>query len=335
MARQSTKPLLGAIQAELANPDYKVRKEAIKHLMRYYRQQAFEPLLAMLEDGRGDVRARAVQALGRLKDARALLPVLGLLTDKHASVRAQVAWALGDFGDASVVRTLLPLLNDPKPQISRTRPGRWANCAISVCFLALFAYLEQTRKTGDASDLYHAARAVGDVGVPGVIEPLLSLREHSSFLSVHWIVVDVLSRQGEQTLPVLLEILADQTRPERVRICIVEALARKPRPAFLHLLLTAQDGDPVLISQQTISVSGELKDPRAIELLTRLLDGTYNDLIYVEAMNALVALKATSVLTNPAIPLARGPCACKYLIGPNGSQSFRRTWRFTGSDASP
>src|SRR5579885_2625571 len=93
------KPTFASLQAELSDADYKVRKAAIRKLMRSrsYRSLALEPLLALLHDPRGDVRTKAVQALGRLGDPRALKPLRARLTDKNALVRAQVASALGNL----------------------------------------------------------------------------------------------------------------------------------------------------------------------------------------------------------------------------------------------
>jgi HEAT repeat protein len=152
------------------------------------------------------------------------------------------------------VSTLLDLLNDPHAQIRAYAARSLSKLHDPGTLPKLFAYLEQTRKTGDKTELYHAARAVGDFGVPAAIEKLLFLRERSVSRSVHCIVVDVLSRQGEQMLPVLLEVLADQTRPEQVRNCIREALARKPRPEWFPVLTP---GEEELKAHSTRSASQE------------------------------------------------------------------------------
>ncbi|HEY0755203.1 MAG TPA: HEAT repeat domain-containing protein [Ktedonobacteraceae bacterium] len=302
MTRQTTKPTLETIQTELADPDYKVRKEAIKQLMRYHRKQAFEPLSGMLQDARGDVRAKVVQALGKLKDARALLPVLGLLGDKHSGTRAQVVRALGNCGDRSVVPLLLDLLNDPKPQMRMYAARSLGQLRDLNALPAVLAYLECVKSTDDSAELYHVACAVRDFDVPGVIEPLLALYQptvigHPVLMPNYWLVTEVLSKQGEHTWPILLEILVDQTRPAEVRACVADALSRRPRPEYLQPLLAALTDDKSYVCVNAAAALKKLRDPLAIEPLARLLDDARENVL-IAAIEALSALHATIIVNR-------------------------------------
>jgi HEAT repeat protein len=297
MARQSTRPPLETIQAELADPDYRVRKGAIKRLMRYHRKQACEPLLELLKDGRGDVRAKAVQALAKLKDQSAFVPVLGLLADKNASVRAQVALALGEFGNSSVVPQLMDLLNAPQARVCACAARSLGKLRAPCSLPALLAYLERTRRTGDKDELYHAVRALGDFGSPAVVEPLLALRERSASHPVHWMVVDVLRRAGEQIRPLLAQILIDQARPVHVRACVAQALDRPSCPEYLPSLLIALTDEHPVIREKAANALVHIQDPCTIEPLMHLLTDP-NPGVLAAVSRALSAQHAPTVMDS-------------------------------------
>lgn len=263
MARQTTKPSWETLQAEFADPDYEVRKEAIKHLMRYYRKHAFEPLLAMLQDGRGEVRAAAVQALGKLKDARALIPVLDLLTDKHNNVRAQAARTLGMFGERSVVPSLVALLTDPHATICAYAARSLGNLRDPSSLPALLAYLERARGNGDTTELYHALRAVGDFGE---VEPLLAVYGRS--LASQRMIAEILSKQEGPTPLFLAEVLTDQTRPETARACAAHVFALKSHPEFAPMLKAALTDDYRMVRAYAAQALAQLPDSHASEIGT-------------------------------------------------------------------
>lgn len=263
MARQSTKPSFASIQAEFADPAYHVRKEAIKRLMRYHRKQAIEPLLAMLQDGRGEVRAAAVQAIGKLKDVRALTPVLDLLTDKHANVRAQAARTLGMFGERSVVPSLAALLTDAHSTICAYAARSLGNLRDPSSLPALLAYLEHARGNGDATELYHAIRAVGDFDA---VEPLLTLYGRS--LTSHRIIAEILSKHEGSTPLLLAEVLLDQTRPETACACAAHVFAFKPHPEFAPMLKAALTDDYRMVREYAAQALAQLPAFHASEIDT-------------------------------------------------------------------
>ena len=292
MARQSNKPALEVIQAELADPDYKVRKAAIKRLMRYQRAQAVESLLPLLEDARADVRIKAVQALGRLADKRALVPLLGLLNDKSVSVRAQVAGALGAFGDRSAVRPLHDLLNDPKPRIRQAAARSLGQLRDPASLPLLLAHLKQAEE----AELYYLVRSLGDFNAPAVIEPLLTVCEASTRLQ--GVVAEGLSRLGPDLTPVLERILLDQSRAPIARRCVALAFGRKPRPETTQTLIQALGDSDDNVRHYAAWALGCLRDPVAIEPLIPLLSDRSNTVrrTAILALSALNATEATDAL---------------------------------------
>lgn len=293
MPRTSTKPTFEALQAELTDPNYKVRKEAVRKIARYYRAQAAGPLLEALQDSRSAVRAKAVQVLGRLHDPRTLTPMLALLSDKAMNVRKLTARALGNFGDQSVVPALMTLLSDKQSAIRQAAARSLGRLRDPHALPLLLAYLAHAKE----DERYHLAMALSDYDDPCVIEPLLTLLESQKYSSLQWIVADALGRMGDQATTPLLGILADQTRNPEVRACAAQVLGKRPRPEFLQPLLTTLGDSDEQLRASVAQALGNLQDPRAINPLLALLEDRNEDEdVLVNTINAIASLKAVEPL---------------------------------------
>lgn len=88
---------------------FRIHDEAIHALVRLAPAQAVEPLIAFIEDPRGDVTAqrKAIEALGDLHDARALTPLIGCLESGDYMISGTSAEALMKFDDPRLVSILL------------------------------------------------------------------------------------------------------------------------------------------------------------------------------------------------------------------------------------
>lgn len=293
MARQSTKPPLETLQAELADPDYKVRKEGIKRLMRYQRARAYEPLLTLLGDARSDVRVKAVEALGQLKDQRALEPLLALLIEKQVSVRAQAAKALGHLNDRRAVPDLLKLLKGPR-QVSRAAARSLGQLRDPLALPALLAYLPEA----GAEDLYGLVDAVSAFDLPTVVEPLLALCLLYDDRDIQELIAIALSKLSASSLPVLMGILSDQRRPADIRQCVALSCCQQPRAGSTQTLIKALDDSDVRVRRLAARALCRLQDPDAIKPLVNHLSDedvllgqtVIGALRYLEASNETEAL---------------------------------------------
>ncbi|MGH2507623.1 MAG: HEAT repeat domain-containing protein [Ktedonobacteraceae bacterium] len=295
MPRKSTKPTFEAIQVELVDPNYRIRKNAVSRMARYYRVEAVEPLLNALQDGRGDVRARIVQVLTRLHDPRAFAPMQGLLADKHLGTRMQVVRALGIFGDLSVVPLLIDLLADPKSQIRQAAARSLGKLRDSRALPLLLAYLAHVER----DELSHITLALSDFDDACVIEPLLTLLERREFMDLGGIIAEALGRMGDQAASHLLEVLADPSRTPNVRACVVLALGKQPRPAFLQPLLAVLGSSDCRVREYAAQALGVLKDLSAISPLRAILDDQSDDSrVRASAITALSLLGATDAIES-------------------------------------
>lgn len=286
MVRQSARPTIEELQAELVDADDKVRKVAIKKLMLYQRQQAVEPLLSMLKDAQAAVRTAAVQALGALKDRRAVTPLVGLLTDKSTRVRVQAIRALGDLGERNVASSLNNLLADPRPTIRQATARSLGKLRDASSLPLLLAYLQQAEE----SEYYYLIYALGDFDTPAVIEPLLTLCETNEQLQ--YLVAEGLSRLGASSTPALVQIATDMERTPISRRCVVLSFARSPRPGVMQSLLQALRDSDAQMRELAVQALGTLRDPGVIEPLIQALSDK-NERVCQRAIFTLGTLEAT------------------------------------------
>lgn len=293
MPRTSTKPTFEALQAELADPDHKIRKNAISRIARYYRAQAVEPLLGALQDGRGPVRARAVQVLTRLNDPRAYQPIQGLLADKNVKVRVEVIRALGHFGDPTMVPLLIGLLADPNSELRQAAARSLGKLKDPRGLPPLLAYLAKV----EYQELYHLTMALSDFDDIRVIEPLLALLARQEFSYSRAMIADALGRMGDQAMAYLLNVLADATREPGIHACVIEALGQRPRPAFLQPLLAVLHHNNPWLREQAVQALGALRDPQAISPLLDVLANQEEDGgVRAKAITALSMLGEASIV---------------------------------------
>ena len=105
----------GAVQlvtSALANPDFRVRREALMSLAKLGGEDSGQLIMASLEDPDATVRAAAAEAAGTLRLERALRPILALLEDtglsgdEKAAVQVQALKGLGALGDPGAVQAI-------------------------------------------------------------------------------------------------------------------------------------------------------------------------------------------------------------------------------------
>jgi HEAT repeat protein len=124
--------------------------------------RAIEPLILAIQDEKHTVIINSTHALGELKDPRAVEPLLKLLTTyrrysmlakkriKQASIRCSIVDALGKIKDKRALKPLITALGD-KLGVRGYRPENSYNVRL------------------------HAAIALGELGHPNAIEPLINI----------------------------------------------------------------------------------------------------------------------------------------------------------------
>jgi HEAT repeat protein len=114
-------------------------------------------------------REHVVAALGNLKAKKAAEPIADILGDADLQRRYVAAWALGEIGDPATVPALVKALDDNDGEVRRHAVRaliRFGGAAVPP----LVAYLPGATPRGGTG----AVRALGDIGDPRAVEPLLA-----------------------------------------------------------------------------------------------------------------------------------------------------------------
>lgn len=225
-------------------------------------------LIACLNDGDPTVQERAARALGKLGDARAVEPLIAslrridVLKDPDGDVCKAAAEALGDLRDARAVQPLIGCLTG--------HSGAADSAARALARLGepgIQALLECV-KHQDYMALKAAAEALGDLGDPRAVQPLID-RAGSAYSGAHDSVVQALGKLGRPALQELLRRL----KQDESGVCpdAVVALGCIGDPRALEPLLGLLRSDNDLMRWGAAEALGKLGDARAVEPLLRRL----------------------------------------------------------------
>jgi len=202
---RSLPPLLEVLK----DHDAAVRAEAALALGQVADTRATTPLLALLTDKQRDVQFAAAWALGRIADSATTEPLLAYYqTCDDPETRAEVLFALGRIGDPKGIDLLLTVLQDGTPWQRRLAIEALGTLKEKRAVDPLLAVLQQpipqpdngtpTTDTGEINGIRSfgyagpmtypttqrtlraaAAKALGAIGDPRAIEPLLALYKNA------------------------------------------------------------------------------------------------------------------------------------------------------------
>jgi HEAT repeats len=111
------------VTSALANPDPRVRREALKSLVKLESKDSGELVLGLLDDADDDVRLAAAVAAGELQVGRALKPLILMLeASRDPDECLPVIRALGELGDPGAVNSIekhavRTLFNKPRTDV--------------------------------------------------------------------------------------------------------------------------------------------------------------------------------------------------------------------------
>jgi HEAT repeat protein len=185
--------------------------------------RAFEPLMQMLEDRSESVRAESTRALGKLGDANAVTAITRLLADSESTVRIAAAEALANLGQ----RKWLKRVKGAPEDFERLGESKDPDV-----FDALMDALNARR---DYYSFEGAIVALGRLGDPRALEPLVQILEHPSFA------LDAARALGKLGDPRAVEPLIRTLGHANgsVRLAAAEALSQLGEPDWLARLSRA------------------------------------------------------------------------------------------------
>jgi hypothetical protein len=107
------------VRKSLAEPDARVRANAVEALWGIDTEEVRELLRAALRDGNNRVVGNALLSLYRLGDCSVAPDLLEMAGHASAAFRATAAWAIGETGDPRFLAVLARMLNDPSAATRR------------------------------------------------------------------------------------------------------------------------------------------------------------------------------------------------------------------------
>jgi HEAT repeat protein len=315
-------PPLESLLADVSNPKYRVRWNAVQYLGESRDPRAFQPLLGALKDRLPTIRISALAALGKLRDPRAIGPAVALLGDPDSKVRTSAAAALKKFGKAAHA----PMLEAYRVGNAKTRfvllsaLGRVKSPAISELLIAALddpqadIRVEAARVLGVRKDrravdrllqavaeggrLQHCCvRALGEIGDARAFDSLQDLLTTPDHILACEVVRALPKLDKARAVDRLLEALAEEGphRASSVRALgeIGDARAFEP----LQALLTTPDH---MLGHEVVIALRKIDNPRAVDLFHEKLE----ELPPAERDRLARSLAGTDFL-NAAFSLAR------------------------------
>lgn len=285
--------LVAALKAD--NPE--VRSQVVGALSEYKDHRAIEPLLTSVKDTNADVRIKTIKALAKIDDPRAVEPLTGALEDYQPSVRLAAAAALRDVKDPRAETALKASLGDFDVEVREevrksllaknwnpaTEEERAQYCIAKRDWLMcekvgkptikpLLLELKQTESPYQVE----AARVLGEIGDPSVIQPLIDaiagtqwVEDEYKRTSVITSASKALQKFGIQAAPTLKKTLT-QWYVAQYTAEVLDGIGWKPRTGEdeIHYLVAKRAHDDLQAlwpdTKTVLMKDIESKDPERV-----------------------------------------------------------------------
>jgi HEAT repeat protein len=250
----------------LQDPDLNVQESAAYILATIGDHQVLEPLIAALLNANWIVRSQAARALGRIGDPRAIDTLILLLQDKVPAVREEAVAALTALGELSIP-PLLEALNHKEWRVRLRAIEALALLKPQAATEPLLGLVDHDPDTAVRQD---AIRALGEIGDPRSVEPLMNAMNQTS-LKTH--AITALGRIGNpQAVPRLMAIvngLVTEQYEGRMAACEDDRYQEELPPVEAAVKALAQIGDTRAIPTLLEALKSTLIRVEAAEALTR------------------------------------------------------------------
>jgi HEAT repeat protein len=250
----------------LQDPDLNVQEGAACILAQIGDHQVFEPLIAALLNANWIVRSQAAHALGRIGDPQAIDTLILLLQDKVPAVREEAVGALTALGELSIP-SLLEALTHKEWTVRLRATEALALLKPQSASEPLLGLVNHDPDTAVRQD---AIRALGEIGDPRSVEPLLNAMNQPS-LKTH--AITALGRIGNpQAVPRLMAIvngLVTEQYAGRMAACEDDRYQEDLPPVEAAVKALAQIGDTRAIPTLLEALKSTLIRVEAAQALTR------------------------------------------------------------------
>lgn len=254
-------------QLQTGNPD--VRRAAAYHLGLIGDPKAVDPLIVALKDDHDpSIRYNAAMALGNISDSRAIDPLVDALNDSNYVVRQFAACAIIDIvntGNSSSAEPLVAVLkcDDLRTPALNALTGEYV----------YFEGVSHTNPRGTGEYPYIralAAEALVEIGEPGVAL-LIPVVKHDNLISRRWATWALGKIGNPKAVDPLMEALQGDDEPS-VRWDAAIALGRIGDGRAIDTLIEALDDENGGVRGRSAEALGVIGDRKAIGPLTSVLN---------------------------------------------------------------
>lgn len=207
IVRQAATGALGAL-AEMGTPG---AVDALIDLLEGLERSYARDIAAFYLVGSGDPRAEksllncigkshcnghlaAVRALAEVGDERAIEPLIAAINDSRKTTRHELVRLLGVFDDVRVIFPLLRLRHHPDQRVCAAARDALASFSDKYAYGMLIEYLTHP----DYTSRRQAAIALGEIGSPRAIKPLIRVVSDEKDDRVRQAINDALDKLGYQ-----------------------------------------------------------------------------------------------------------------------------------------
>jgi HEAT repeat protein len=282
--------MLWLSRLQLRSSKAEARRSALERLCARPHPGAIPTLESVLADSDSEVRRLAVAALGKLEDERRIEPLLSALQDRSPEVLKAALEAFKRVSDERVPTAIRPLLRYPDASVrgfaAQVMLGlRWtpasteeeicllvanAQCAQAAAFgLAALPALENALEHSPSSLAVSAAQAIGTIGGPQVLRPLLKALKSADPVICIAAINELRNHRNPPVLEPIKNLLRHHTA--QVRLAALEAIADLDPGDDIGQVLDLLSDSDWDVRRGAAEVLGRLKNPRSMEALVATL----------------------------------------------------------------
>jgi len=256
MRDEAIEPLI----ALLDDPDPQLRGDAFRDLGYLGDARAVAALLPVLEEGSYEDRVHAARALGVIGDPRAAEPLMAAMNSKRSPVREAAARALASLGDRRAGEALIPGLTDRAEEVRKAAARACGELRVQQAAAPLRALLQ------DAHVRQTAVWALGGIKDPAAVPLLAEWVDQGDWLFCREVAL-ALGRIGDEHAVWLLQRSYSMPRNRYGKLRAAAGLAITGRnDAFEYLIASLKDTE-AYIAGRAVGLLGEVGDPRAVPTL--------------------------------------------------------------------
>lgn len=261
------------------NPET-LRRAALEALGELDDQDAQSMFLQILKESESPLmRKSAAYGLGRLRDRKVKVHLIEALKDHSPHVRTRAAEALGSLDDEESILPLLSLTGDLNPYVRRATVKSIGNLSRNLQDRAsqekIMTLLVEKLQDRDSGVRSLAAFALGHLGFPEGVQPLLKAYERGDRLLQFSILQALGKIENEKIIPFLVQKIKEGDENLRIEsshsLRLLSASSKVSKYLPVGELVSILKDRCAMVRRSIAHILGNSRDPSCVPSLLELL----------------------------------------------------------------